>query len=260
MTLRVVCLYCGMNSELLWAETAVWHCRACDLRFRYPQPNADDLTQYYETGWQEPAVQIISGGTDSALADVYVQRLLGELGLPDFVQMHLLEFGAGTGEMMTAVANVGGLVTAVEPFGFQYLRQKGVDVYQTLDELPHVQFDGIYSIQVLEHLPKPWETLKQLFSFLKPGGWLYVSTINAQSLNARLTQNKWREAQNPGHLYFFTPVSLAQLLADAGYGRSQHITSPIPYPQKRWGLRQLNQLLQRAHLGGELCFLAWHPD
>lgn len=256
MGTEMCCLYCGEASRLLWAETAVWHCPACDLHFRYPQPEADNLVQYYKTGWQEPAAQIISGGTDAALADVYVRRLLGELGLPDFRHMHLLELGAGTGEMVTAVCNVGGQVTAVEPFGQHYLRQKGVDVYRTLDDLPSVQFDGIYTIQVLEHLPAPWETLKKLFTFLKPGGWLYVSTINAQSLNARFTRSQWREVQNPGHLFFFTPVSLARLLADAGYGRSQRAQSTIDYPAQSGVHKQLNRILQKGGFGGELCYFA----
>ncbi len=262
MSTQIPCPYCAMPSVLYWSETAVWHCPNCDLRFRHPQPDAQSLAAYYTTGWQTPEQQLISGATDAALAEVYVQRLLKELKRPDFAQTQLLEFGAGSGEMVTAVTDHGANVTAIEPFGLAYLQRKGISVYPNLASLPPKrQFDGIYSIQVLEHLTKPWETLKELAEYLKPGGWLYLSTIHAQSLNAKLSGGKWREAQNRAHLYFFTTSHLQTLLHDAGYVQIRHLTTPIAYPhKKKIGARQLNQLIQKLNLGGELCYIAQRPS
>ncbi len=257
MSAVVDCPYCGGVCEVYWQKAAVWYCLECGLLFRYPQPDAQSLDTYYELGWRDPGQQIISGGTDLELAEVYVKRLLHILQRPDFAQTDLLEFGAGTGAMVTAVADAGANVTAIEPFGYKYLQKKGATVYPDLALLPQRQFDGIYSIQVLEHLLKPWETLSTLFYYLKPGGWLYISTIYAQSLNAFLHRGNWREAQNPGHLYFFTPANLQRLLGDAGYGRIQRVRDFIQYPNRTVREFWQDYLLQYLGLGGELCYLAW---
>lgn len=256
---RVTCTYCGFDCKIYWQETAVWHCLNCDLLFRYPQPDDDHIRAHYEMGWRDPDRQIISGATDLTLAELYVNRLLNELDIPDFQQTHLLEFGAGTGEMLTTITQKGAEVIAIEPFGFDYLLQNGVTVFADLTTLPKMKFDGIYSVQVLEHLPKPWELLQDLYHYLKPGGWLYISTIYAQSLNARLTRGNWREAKNVAHLNFFTTTSLELFLKNAGYGGIRRVTAPISYPHKKGIVCQLDQAIQKLNLGGELCYMAWRP-
>jgi len=55
------------------------------------------------------------------------------------------------------------------------------------DSLPFddEQFDVVYSIEVMEHLHRPYDTLRECFRVLKPGGWLIVSTPNILHLQSR---------------------------------------------------------------------------
>lgn len=46
-------------------------------------------------------------------------------------------------------------------------------------------FDVIYTIEVMEHLHRPYDLLKECFRVLKPGGWLIASTPNILNLQSR---------------------------------------------------------------------------
>ena len=45
----------------------------------------------------------------------------------------------------------------------------------------------------------------------------FVSTPNRGSLNARIYGNRWREYENPSHIFLFNDVSLRNLLKMSGY-------------------------------------------
>ena len=46
-------------------------------------------------------------------------------------------------------------------------------------------FDVIYTIEVMEHLHRPYDLLKECFRVLKPGGSLIASTPNILNLQSR---------------------------------------------------------------------------
>lgn len=263
MTTSPCCPQCTATAQAFWPSVDAWRCPGCDLCFRSPLPTPDELAKFYQQVWQRPKESSYTGATDDALARVYVQRLQKQPSISNFAGQRLLEFGAGQGAMLRAFSAVGADVQAVEPYGTDYLRQQGFHVSTSLKELAAQSpalFDGIYTVQVVEHLTQPWETLVELMRWLKPGGWMYISTIHAGSLNARLRKAQWREVQNRTHLIFFTPRSLHAMLAAAGGERISRINSFIRYPRRRsWQLAQ-DWLLQRTGLGGELCYLAWKAN
>ncbi len=253
------CPQCSVTARTFWPTVDAWRCPGCDLRFRAPLPNPDELAAFYKQVWQRPKESSYTGATTDDLARVYVERLQHQPGIGPLAGQRLLEFGAGQGAMLRAFSAVGADVQAVEPYGIDYLRQQGFTVSPSLADLAEqspVPLDGIYTVQVVEHLTQPWETLTELMSWLKPGGWLYVSTIHAGSLNARLRKAQWREVQNRTHLIFFTPRCLEAMLFAAGGQRVARVNSFIRYPEHRPWQHTQDWLLQQAGLGGELCYLA----
>ena len=60
-----------------------------------------------------------------------------------------------------------------------------IDLNEVLP-FPAEAFDLIYSIEVFEHLRRPYDVLKECYRTLKPGGYLIVSTPNILHLRSRL--------------------------------------------------------------------------
>ncbi len=134
-------------------------------------------------------------------------------------------------------------VVAVEPFGYDFLTQRGVLTYRRLSDLPNaLRFDGIVAIEVIEHLRDPRHVLETLYEQLLPGGWLLITTPNAAGLPAKLMGHRWREAAKPGHIVFFTPAALRRTMHAIGF---HHIERPC------WFIRYAHASRLRAlvHFG-----------
>lgn len=249
------CPYCNGTIVPYWHNYC--RCTACQLILRSPMPSAEDLATLYDSSWEKPDQhQKETGAMTRALANSYIDALQRTLGVSTLQGQKILDFGAGRGEMMAVLAERGADVYGIEPFGYGYLEQLGFAVFRDLSEIPPtLQFNGIFSSNVVEHLYTPWETLKNLSALLIDEGWLFVTTPNAASLHAQITQGKWREAAKPGHLIFFSPDSLEKMLGVIGFTQVQRSAVAVDYQQG--ALKKiLHQFLDRLKVEGELKYLA----
>jgi 2-polyprenyl-3-methyl-5-hydroxy-6-metoxy-1,4-benzoquinol methylase len=223
-------------------------------------PTEQELDELYKNSWETPtATQATAetGGTTARLADAYARNLAPALGRPNLNGQHILEFGAGRGEMVRATTQLGADVTPVEPFGWQYLRQCGYNAYAKLDDVPaKEQFNGVISMDVVEHLIDPIAMWRRLHGYIKPGGWIFLKTANANSLRARREGRQWRELLKLGHLIMFTPESMEVFLEKSGFRRYRRFRWLMPYTGK-FVKDRLLYLLGQMNLGGELIYLAW---
>jgi SAM-dependent methyltransferase len=253
------CPLCESGRLRLWRAEQTLCCSHCGLLQRkYAGRDDTDLDRMYAAGWCEPERHLTeTGGTCPRLAHAYTERLLATLGLRDFSGLRILDFGAGRGEMALAVQSRGGLAFGVDRFGFRFLRARGLAAFGSLDDLtPERKFNGIVSIDVVEHLACPWRVVPALRERLTDGGWFYLATPNASSAAARLLGQKWGEANKPGHLWLFTPASLELLLRRCGFGRVERVRWRIPY-SSRPARRVIQYALQAAGLDGQLRYLAF---
>ncbi|HXR32525.1 MAG TPA: glycosyltransferase [Verrucomicrobiae bacterium] len=236
-------------------------CKHCGLLFRHPMSDLQGLRSLYGQSWSAPTENSAeTGGTTPGLAEEYAKRLARSLGREDLQGLRILEYGAGRGEFLRALQQFGADVYALEPYGKSYLEQQGARAYATLGELPaNLRFDGIVSIDVVEHDASAWSALRRLNNLLLPGGWLFVATPNPEGLNARVFGSRWREAKKPGHLLFFAPNTLRRVLHDAGFARSQRLRWNVPYGKSPL-TRAKDSVLSFLGLDGELRFLAFRPD
>lgn len=77
-------------------------------------------------------------------------------------------------------------------------------------------FDVVFLTDVLEHLPDPEGTLKEIQRILKPGGWLFIISPDSDSLSRWLFGKKWFQYKYE-HLFYFNRCSLDYLLAKTGF-------------------------------------------
>jgi SAM-dependent methyltransferase len=72
--------------------------------------------------------------------------------------------------------------------------------------------------EVIEHLPNPDDTLRQIYSVLRTGGRLALTTPDSGSLAAAVSGKRWLGWKKvPEHLYFFDKRNLVRLLERVGF-------------------------------------------
>lgn len=134
----------------------------------------------------------------------------------------MLDIGAATGFFLDIARKRGWETAGVEPSDHAAAmgRAKGIDVRTgTLDalEAPDHSFDVITMWDVIEHVPEPRETLRQVRRLLRPGGIVAINTPDADSLWARVMGMRWHLIVPPEHLHLFGSGSLRRLLSDTDF-------------------------------------------
>jgi len=72
-------------------------------------------------------------------------------------------------------------------------------------------------MHVIEHVPDPLDTLKEILRVLRPGGVLVMETPCYDTLMFKLLGRRERSLSCEGHIYFFTAPTLKALSEKAGF-------------------------------------------
>jgi SAM-dependent methyltransferase len=79
------------------------------------------------------------------------------------------------------------------------------------------EYDGITCWDVLEHVSDPLQALARLRAHLRPGGFLFLSTPDTDSLAARVLGRRWHYLDPLQHITLFGRRNLARALTRAGF-------------------------------------------
>jgi SAM-dependent methyltransferase len=97
------------------------------------------------------------------------------------------------------------------------------------DDLPTGGFDVVTAFDVLEHLPRIEEDVAYIRALLRPGGLLFASVPNSQSIVARVMGKRWNMILLE-HLWYFSPRTLDAFLARHGFTRVAMQSLPFDAP------------------------------
>jgi len=193
----------------------------------YSQAELDKFDELAQRWWDANGPQKALHALNPVRLDYVAQRapLMGAAAL---------DVGCGGGLLSEALAKAGAAVTAIDlapnllkvarlhglESGIKVgYRQVAVDVLA--DELP-AGFDVITCMEMLEHVPDPGAIVEACARLLKPGGRLFLSTLNrtpaAFALAIVGAEYVARLLPKGTHLYrdFIKPAELARMLRDAG--------------------------------------------
>ncbi|MDE0915508.1 MAG: class I SAM-dependent methyltransferase [Planctomycetota bacterium] len=135
---------------------------------------------------------------------------------------NLLEIGSNVGGFLHAARSAGWSPVGIEPVAAcaEYARsERGLQVHAcTLEvaELPSDHFDALYSNAVFEHLWSPTRTLAEATRVLRPGGVVFLDTVNYDSYTRRFLEEKWKLYDPAMHACIYTPDTLKRLCMGAG--------------------------------------------
>lgn len=235
---KTSCSYCGSSlcdpafsgPDRLHGLPGLFHlqrCRQCGVLRQEPRLAWETLSTYYPEDYA--AYNYNDSEKDSRWkrgVDNY-----GNVKRRRYVEKYqpggrLLEVGCGTGAFLHEVVRSGkwqseGLEPSPQAAGFA-ARTLSIPIHQgRLSEvdLQSASFDAIVLWCVLEHLSSPVQDLLYIYSLLKPGGWLFFSIPNLESLEAKIFGRFWSGWDLPRHLYIFPRASIRRLLKEMGFDR-----------------------------------------
>lgn len=79
------------------------------------------------------------------------------------------------------------------------------------------RFDLVVMLQVIEHLPRPAETLAHIRRLLVPGGYFYFNTPSIDSASFNLLRERHVHVSSFGHISLFNEQSLSRLAERTGF-------------------------------------------
>lgn len=105
----------------------------------------------------------------------------------DYMQCNILDVGCGAGILSEGMAKKGAKVVGLDldddiiTVAKNHALEQNLDidyVCQSLETYEHDCFDVITSLEMLEHVNNPEKVIEHCHRLLKPGGFLFLSTIN----------------------------------------------------------------------------------
>lgn len=154
----------------------------------------------------------------------YLRYLIGLLARHGVTEGRVLDVGAGYGFFLAALEEAGleahGLEVSEQAAAEARRRCRGAVARQGAEDpfpFPEAHFDAVTLLDVIEHLPRYEVALGHCLRCLKPGGKLFVITLNAHSLARPLLGRRWAWYQDPTHVHMFSARSLRAGLEGAGF-------------------------------------------
>jgi len=153
----------------------------------------------------------------------YLRYLVGLLRSHGIRSGRVLDVGCGYGFLLEALERAGYEAHGIEVSAYAAeqarRRIRGQVIQQGAEEpfpFPGGHFDAVTLLDVIEHLAGYPAALASCARCLRPGGKLFVITLNAQSLARPLLGRRWAWHQDPTHVHMFSARMLRQGLEAAG--------------------------------------------
>lgn len=207
------CRACGGASSL-WTRTHghdFWRCLTCGSLFFAVSPPADGkLYDHYYDQARFEITEVVRVALERIVRSASSFRSTGRW----------LDVGYGEGALLDVAAAHGWQCfgTEVCPPVLAYGARRGWTIAMELRDplFPEGGFDVVTMIELIEHVPHPKALLADAARLLRPGGLLFVTTPNANSINRHLLSGDWTVFCPPEHLTIWTRNGLRRAFRDAG--------------------------------------------
>ncbi len=183
-----------------------------------------------------------------------------------FTLIARLVAGAGTGRVLDAGCGSGwlaelltarGLAVTAMDLGFDSLRRASRRLAEKQAGVPFVNgdiyrlpfrdavFDAVAMSEVLEHLERPSDALREAWRVIRPGGCIVVSTPYRERIQETRCIHCNQKTPVNAHLHSFDEMSLRDLLDKAGF-RCERSTLFLNRATERFGMAGLTWMLPYA--------------
>lgn len=197
-------------------------CENCGLVFRSTLPTDDELKSLYSENLFADEVrknyymEDEDTNTTNAAANLKITERYKRNG-------RILDVGCGFGTFLSVAEKNGWEVwgNEISRYAAEYAGKKvKAKIYSgdfLKEELPKEYFDVITMWDFIEHVCDPFENILRARKLLFKSGTLFISTGDIASFLAKILGKHWKLVKPEQHLYYFSPESISQLLAKAGF-------------------------------------------
>lgn len=206
--------------------TEMVKCTCCGLVYQSPRPTSVELEKHYGSVY-EP-YQVSRNFRNSS----FIQRMLINSGLNSKAKMatqtkdtgKLLDIGCSDGMFLNYLHKktnwIGEGVEINPQVAKQAQDEFGLRIFVgQLEEarFDNLSFDVVTMWDVLEHLPDPAGTLREINRILKNGGKLAIRLPNIESRDSSLFGKYWAGYDSPRHFFVFGINTIREILERNGY-------------------------------------------
>lgn len=234
------CVIC--NSDQLtvlprYKDHHLVECQNCHFIFSQDIPTREELNTYYNDNYDRTSYF-------SPITEKRYEELLDSWE-PFRKNNTILDVGCGNGFFLEVAKKKGWNVQGIEisSNAGEVCKAKGIEVFEgTIREFEKdVQYDIVVSIEVIEHLSYPHLFAKKISELIRPGGLLYITTPNFNSLLRYRLKERYDVIDYPNHLGYFTHKTLNRLLSDNHFAKKQLITTGYSLTRSRTSAGKSNQ-------------------
>ena len=212
----------------LYHKDHIVECRVCGFAYSLLIPSDADYARVYGaydyTG-EDAARTTTSIAKEAALAARLARDKTGKV----------IDIAAGAGRFLEHFQALGFDCYATE-FNegmCQFLERKGFTAYRGglfPEGAPESAFDIVIFTEIIEHINNPLPVLERLNRLLRPGGIIYITTPNWNSIERRALKSDWGMLCWPEHITYWTPRHIDRALRQAGFTkRSLKAQNISPY-------------------------------
>jgi SAM-dependent methyltransferase len=147
----------------------------------------------------------------------------------------LLDFGCGDGHFLQRASRQGWHCVGFESTFSPVRSCAGYEVVTTHEALlARAPYDAVTVWHVLEHLPDPLQTLRDLAGMLAADGVIVVAVPDARGVQASTLGAHWLHLDVPRHLFHLSRSSLEKALALAALGPVRWWNHEFEYDVMGW--------------------------
>jgi 2-polyprenyl-3-methyl-5-hydroxy-6-metoxy-1,4-benzoquinol methylase/ribosomal protein S27E len=222
---QIDCPACGgKNYQSQFDKTGFTYvlCQDCGTLFVNPRPPYELLMDFYT---RSPSTSFWVNEFFKPVAEVRREKIFkprAEYIQETYPQMSdglIGDIGAGFGLFLEELGKLwpSARLVAIEPSPemVAICSDKGLEVIPCAMEDVQGrdgQFDLLTSFELFEHLYYPDEFLKKAWQLLRPGGRLFLTTLNGEGFDIQILWEKSKSVAPPHHLNFFNPRSITRLI------------------------------------------------
>lgn len=216
MTNCRLCQKSKLNTVFKQPPFKINRCHACGFGTLDPIPTAKQLNQIYQGQYHD----YISDSEFLADAKHKLNTITPLLQPKDSI----LDFGCGVGHFLHLAAK-----QKLIPFGHDISQTAATQAKKkfslelctspaNFSTFSQNQFNHIASFDVIEHLPNFQATLKNFHHWLKPQGYLFLTTPSFDTWDAKLLGKSWYGyTRIPQHVNYFDSNSITLSLTKANF-------------------------------------------
>ncbi len=206
-------------------------CANCGFLFCAPYPTADELSAYYNQPSRTPTADFFNKAA-SRKRRAMIRSLKF---LPYVWHKSVLDIGCGGGFMAGAFARLGARASGLDisDGSIAYAKKHFPRCTFYCEDFAtfrarHIQYDFVFSSELLEHVPGPDDLMTTLAAVTKPGGLLYLSTPDAGHKAVPADTVQWTDVAPPEHVQLFNRKSLEILFTRYGFRIEKAYDNPKP--------------------------------